>query len=402
MHTKQQQQILTYKYRLQMTPKLYKLFGEAIQHTTNIYNAALEEQIDRYKKHKLYNTPHGFTSKYDQYKGLTELRQDKEYSKWPTTMQRWAVDKCQDAMKAFFKRCKLKNGKAGFPRFKSFNRSKSFGFTDKFGWTFNADTQKLKIKGFGSIRVKMHRSLPKNSKIKMLTISNKCGIWYVNFVVEIQVYNNTIASSDKVGIDVGIRNHATLSDGITFNNPQITKKLSSKTKKAQQELSRCKRGSKRRQKVRKRFAKLRNKEYNTRNTHLHQMTAYIAKNYDTIYVEKLNVKGMSKNKGKNLNRGMQDASLSKMKILLMYKVQLNGGELIEVNPQYTSQTCSSCGHKDRNNRKNELFKCLGCGYENDADLNAAINISNGGVVIPKSNINLTGNIILNEYNSSSK
>ena len=125
-----------------------------------------------------------------------------------------------------------------------------------------------------------------------------------------------------------------------------------------------------------------------RNNFLHQVSTLLIKNHDLIVIEDLKIKSMSKsakgtieNPGKNvkakagLNRSILNEAWHKFFTYLEYKLKLKGGILIKVDPKHTSQTCIQCGHISKDNRKEqEIFKCVKCGYEANADVNAAQNI----------------------------
>ena len=125
-----------------------------------------------------------------------------------------------------------------------------------------------------------------------------------------------------------------------------------------------------------------------RNDFLHQVSTLLVKNHDVIVIEDLKVRNMSKSakgsianpgtkvKAKSgLNRSILNEAWHKFFTYLEYKLKLKGGILIKVNPKHTSQTCPQCGHISKDNRKEqEIFKCVKCGYETNADYNAAQNI----------------------------
>ena len=142
------------------------------------------------------------------------------------------------------------------------------------------------------------------------------------------------------------------------------------------------------------ISKLHTKIANIRNDFVHKITTAISKSYAYVAVEALNIKNMSKSaKGSKtqpgtnvkqksgLNRSILDQGWGMFRQFLAYKLDYNyGTELIEVNPRYTSQCCSSCGHTHADNRKNQSnFQCMQCGLTMNADLNASINIKAAGL-----------------------
>ena len=190
-----------------------------------------------------------------------------------------------------------------------------------------------------------------------------------------------------LGVDMNVRQAAT-SDGHFYFLPDLKKK-EAKRKRYQRRMARQIKGSNRRKDTKKKFSKVSRKIANIRKNWIHQTTRGIAGKCGTIVVEDLNVKNMTasakgtvENPGKNvkqkagLNRAMLDTALGGIRRNLEYKC----GRLIEVNPAYTSQTCSECGHTDRENRKSQArFLCVNCGFASNADTNAAMNIRRLGM-----------------------
>lgn len=367
---------LTYKYRIHMSKCLIRHLEKAMRHTADLYNAALQERIEAYAYKQKYGKGK-VPSNFDQNKSLTIYRNDPTYDEnYAATMQRWPLKKVDEAFKAFFKRAK--KGQAGFPRYKSAKRMNSFGFTDKSGWKVKGNI--LKIKGIGRIKIRDHRDMP-TTKPVALSITRNGKKWAVNLVYKIPITKSN--KNNMVGLDMGVTNLATLSDGTIIDNSNISTRYSKKIKQRQRELSRCVRGSKNRMKAKQRLAKIKNKERNARDTYLHQVSSELSNKYHTICLEKLSVKKMVENKGnykKSLNHSLHDVALSKLKMLLMYKLCKKGGKYIEVDAAYTSQQCHSCGHIDKKNRTTQAeFLCVSCGHADNADINAAKNIYDKGV-----------------------
>ena len=169
-------------------------------------------------------------------------------------------------------------------------------------------------------------------------------------------------------------------------------KYAKKLALTQKRLAKKKRGSANRKKLVVKLSKLHQKIANIRKDFLHKLSTEICKNHANIYVEDLIVTNMSKsakgtieNPGKNvkaksgLNRAILDQGWGEFRRQLTYKAAWLGGKVISVSAKYTSQTCSNCGHVDKANRKSqEKFACTSCGFEKNADLNAAANILASG------------------------
>lgn len=384
-------QILTFKYRLLPTRGQHARLRAALDHTRDLYNAALEERIDAYRKAGLS------ISWKDQCRSLTELRADSEWAQLPCALQRWPLKQVDLAFKAFFRR--VKSGEApGFPRFRSATRFKTFGFTDRGGWKVVGS--RLRMKGIGAIRLNLHRPLP--SDPICCKVKREGRNWYALLTVEVACAS--AHDGPAVGLDAGVAHLATLSTGEHFENARAADRVRRRVRVAQRALARCKRGSRRRQKVRDRLARMKQREANTRATRLHQISADLMRRFSVIVVEDLALrnmtrspKGTSEAPGKNvrqkagLNRALHDAALGRLIQLIDYKASKAGGQMIKVDPRHTSQTCSTCGHIDALSRRNQSeFCCVACGFTLNADVNAARNIARRAGVAVGEGLNVAG------------
>lgn len=355
--------ILSYKYRLLPTKKQHAALNHILEQQRILYNAALEDRIDRYRK------TGSTVTFYDQCKSLTAWRaSDEDARVTPVNMQRWTIKRLHDAYGDFFRRLKS-GGKAGFPRFRGKGRWRSFGFNSVDGWEF--DGARLRFKSLpGGLRVHLHRDLPIDSDIRSCVISRDIAGWFVTFNIRVRISVRSPAGA-FAGIDVGIRDFATLSDGSSIPNPRHASRVEKELRRRQRSLARCKKGGNRRKKVRKEVARLHLKLKNTRESYLHQVSADLVNRHDLIAVEKLNVKGMAKS---YLAKSIHDASWGKFRQMLAYKAAKAGRELVEANPRNTSQACSGCGAIVKKDLKTRIHDCHECGLVLDRDHNAAINI----------------------------
>ena len=196
----------------------------------------------------------------------------------------------------------------------------------------------------------------------------------------------------SVGIDMGIARFATLSDG-TYHLPLNSfKKHEAALKKAQKALSRKQKFSRNWGKAKKRVSKIHERIANLRKDFLHKISTDVSKNHALVVLENLQVSNMSRsahgsleNPGKNvaaksgLNKSILDQGWYEFRRQLEYKLRWRGGFLVLIPPQNTSRRCSACGYTDKDNRRSQaLFRCLSCGYEANADENAARNILRAG------------------------
>lgn len=374
--------MITHKLRLKARKGQHAALQLALDHTRDLYNAALEERISAWRNQNVC------LSKYDQFKSLTALHADNLFNEYATSMQRWPLVKLDQAFKGFFKRLK-KGGKFGFPRFRSVARFDTFGFSDIGGWSF--DLRSITMKGIGRVRVHLHR--PIEGEIRSLMVKREDRKWYALIGVRIE---NAISHTTGavVGLDMGTTHLATLDTGECIANVRTSRRLAPKVAEAARALARGKRGSKRRKRSKDKLLRLRRHEANCRTTYLHQQSAALTKRFGTIVIEDLKIKNMTRSvkgsveaPGKNvaqktgLNRSISDAAWGRFAEFLTYKAERAGGSVIRVNPKNTSKTCSGCDARVPS-KIGDLFSCPKCGLKVDRDWNAAINIRNRGVVAP--------------------
>lgn len=247
--------------------------------------------------------------------------------------------------------------------------------------------------------------------VKNVTISKQADHWYVSLQTErplSQVNPEWVNANRVIGIDVGIAKAVSSSDTISFEyqGKQISsnqldsvnplREHQAKLAKLQKDLARKTKFSRNWNKQKAKISKLHSKIANIRNDFVHKVTTAISKSYAYVMVEALKVKNMSKSaKGtadkhgkmvkqkSGLNKSILDQGWGMFRQFLAYKLKYNyGTELIEVNPQYTSQKCSGCGHIHADNRKNQAsFRCVKCGLSMNADLNASLNIKAAGLAV---------------------
>ena len=348
-------QLLTYKYRLLPSRGQHDKLRAALDHTRDLYNAALAERIDCYRK-----TGKG-CSWYDQCKGLTELRAEPAWATYPVTLQRWPLKQVDLAFAAFFRRVKASKAKAGFPRFKGREWFKTFGFSDRGGW--GVDGRFLRMKGIGRIELHMHRVMP--SVPLVCKVKRDGHHWYALLTVAVPCA--AAHSGPAVGIDMGIATLAALSTGELIENAKPGRRGQAEMKRRSRALARCRRGSKRRRKVRARLNAFHASITRVRDTWLHQVSANLVRRFGLIAVEKLNLRGLASGM---LARDIHDASWGKLIAFLHYKAAKAGGAIVEADPRYTSQTCPSCGVVKRKELSERVHSCP-CGCVLDRDVAAA-------------------------------
>jgi len=196
--------------------------------------------------------------------------------------------------------------------------------------------------------------------------------WYVVFAVEENQCRFFPLSGETVGVDVGIENFATLSTGEAVENPEFLRESEAELKTAQRKVSRRKKGSKRRGKAVKLLQKKHQKIRRQRGDFHHKTAFKVVREFDAIAVEDLNIKGMVKNH--HLAKSISDAGWSQFILILTSKAESAGRVVIKVNPSYTSQDCSRCGHRNRITLATRIYRCSRCGLVIHRDRNGALNV----------------------------
>jgi putative transposase len=280
------------------------------------------------------------------------------------------------AYQSYFKSLKT-NKKAGRPKFKSKKRNK-----DSF-YIVNTNLL-IKEKNFRVPNIdgtmKMAESLRYSGKIMSYTVSRDVDRWYVSVTVDTSDIQKLEPTGKTVGVDLGIKTLATLSDGTVIENPKYLKQQEKRLARQQRVFSRRQKESKNREKAKVKVQKLHRKVRLSRLDTIHQVTAKLVKNYDCIVIEDLNVKGMVKNR--KLAKAISDVGFGMFRTILTRKCEMYGRKLTVVNRFFpSSKTCSNCGCiKDELSLSERIYKCNDCGFEIDRDLNAAINLKNTGLL----------------------
>ena len=277
------------------------------------------------------------------------------------------------AFKAFFDR--VKRGETpGFPRLKGEGQYDSITFTQND--SFKVGDSSIRLAKIGQVKAKLHRR--PWGELKTCTVRRQNGKWFASLCQEVEA-EPLPPSKEAIGIDVGLKTFASLSNGENVANPRFFRHDEKALAKAQRKLSKQKRGSRERKKARQVVSRIHERIRNRRHDFCHQTARRIVNRFGIIAVEKLSVKNMLGNHC--LAKSIADASWSQFRIVLTSKAASAGREVIAVNPAYTSQNCSGCGYRPdglggRTKKKlsDRWHLCPMCGLSVDRDTNAAVNI----------------------------
>jgi putative transposase len=284
----------------------------------------------------------------------------------------------------------------GYPKFKSKKDSiQSFRTRKAIEVLDNA----IKIPKLSSpIETVIHRKV--EGKPKQMTISRKNGKYYVSIMCEIDKEITKLKMNKDVGIDIGVTHFLITDDGKKIDNPKVLRKFEEHLKKLQQSLSRTNKNSKNRERLKLKISKLHEHISNYRKNFLHNVSRQLVDENDTIYMEDLNVSGMTRSSkgtiekpGKmvkqksGLNKSILDVSLGEFKVMLEYKTKFADKKLIKVDRFFaSSKICNKCGHKNTDLKLSDRIWFCKCGEKLDRDVNAAINIKKEGKKLAKKKI----------------
>jgi len=354
----------TYKFKLKPTKKQEILLNKHFGSVRFVYNYFLNQRKEEYlnnKKSITYNKQSSY---------LTQLKKENK-TKWLMEINSQSLQfslKCIDtAYQNFF------NKRTQFPNFKSRKSRNSFTCPQ---FVRNEDKLLFIPKFKGGIEMIMERKI--KGKIKKATLSKTpTGKYFVSILTE-KEYTPSVKTNQSVGIDLGIKDFLVLSNGTKIKNHRFLKHYERELKLNQQHLSRKIKGSSRYEKQRIKVAKIHEKITNSRMDLIHKITLNLVNQFDTIYLEDLNVKRMMKNH--KLSKSIGDVSWGKFIDVLTYKSEWNDKEIIHIDRFFpSSKTCSKCGWINNSlTLRDRTWTCKECGEIHDRDLNAAINIINEG------------------------
>ena len=355
------------KFRIYPTPEQKTQFEKTFGCVRFIYNKMLEDKIAYYQrtKKKLNNTP-------AQYKKAFPFLKDVDSMALCNAQMN-----LQNAYNNFFSR-----PNSGFPKFKSRRNSRKSYTTNCINGNITLENGFLKLpKLMGLVKVKQHRQIPNDWKLKSVTVSQSAsGKYYASILFE---YENQVPEQELhnfLGLDFSMHELYRDSNGNKPSYPRYYRQSEKKLKKEQRKLSLMQKGSKNRDKQRIKVAKLHEKIANQRKDFLHKQSRQIANAYDCICIEDLDMKAMSQ--ALNFGKSVSDNGWGMFVTFLKYKLEEQGKMLVKVDKFFaSSQTCSCCGYvnKETKNLSIRVWDCSECGAHHDRDVNAAINIRNEGM-----------------------
>lgn len=357
-----------YKFRIYPNQEQQIMFAKTFGCVRFIYNRMLSDKIKHYgeTKQKLNNTPAQYKKEFGWLKEVDSLALAN------------AQMNLQKAYDNFFR-----SPKTGFPKFKSKHKNRKSYTTNCVNGNISIENGCIKLPKIGLVKLKQHRQIPNDYRLKSVTVSQSpSGKYYVSvlFEYESQVQEQPLHSF--LGLDFSMHELYKDSDGNEPAYPRYYRQAEKHLQREQRKLSKMQKGSKNRDKQRIKVAKLHEKAANQRKDFLHKQSRQITNAYDCVCVEDLDMKAMSQ--ALNFGKSVSDNGWGMFVTFLKYKLEEQGKQLVKVDKFYaSSQTCSVCGYKNAaiKNIAIRAWDCPGCGVHHDRDINAAINIKNEGMRI---------------------
>ena len=355
-----------YKFRIYPNAEQQIILTKTFGCVRFIYNQMLSDKINHYEetKQKLNNTPAQYKSKFPWLKEVDSLALAN------------AQMNLQTAYNNFFR-----NPKIGFPKFKSKKSNRRSYTTNCVNGNISIDNGFLKLPKVGLVKLKQHRLILSNYKLKSVTISQTpSGKYYASVLFE---YENQIQEQelhDFLGLDFSMHGLYKDSNGNEPAYPRYYRQAEERLKREQRKLSLMQKGSKNRSKQRIKVANLHEKVANQRKDFLHKQSRQIANAYDCVCIENLDMKAMSQLQ--NFGKSVADDGWGMFVTFLKYKLEETGKRLVKVNRFFaSSQICNVCGYKNTatKNLSIRAWDCPECGAHHNRDINAAINIRNEGM-----------------------
>jgi putative transposase len=373
-----------FRYRLLPTPAQEVALRNHCAHARYVWNLAVEQESHWHPGRK--SAP-GYLERCRQ---LTQVRAEYPWlAAGSQTVQQQALRDFARAMAAFFD----PQNPSGRPTWRKAGRDEGFGIVGRGSqWDVHRLSRhvgQVWVPKAGWVRFRWSRVVPPGVKSYRVTM-DRAGRWHVAFVA-IPDPIPAPSNGKAVGVDRGVAVSAALSTGELLHCPGLTRRERKRVRRMQRKLARAKRGSNRRGRVKLAIARLRARETDRRKDWAEKTSTALARRFDVIRVEALDIKGMTRSakgtrdeSGRNVRQkaGLNREILTSGWGLLVRRLEDKAlGRMEKVKPHLTSQRCSACGHVDANSRESQArFACTACGYACNADVNAAKNIAAGHAV----------------------
>ena len=361
--------MLVFEFKAYGKSSQFAAVDEAIRIAQFVRNSCLRYWMDNKK-----------IDKYDLNKYCAVLANEFPFADQLNSQARQAsAERAWSAISRFYDNCKKGiSGKKGYPQFQKDCRSVEYKST---GWKLAENRKSIKFtdkKGIGKLKLKGTRDLHfyQISQIKRVRLLKRASGIYVQFCIDINRKENTEPNGNTIGLDVGLKEYYTDSNGVMVENPKFLRKGEKVLKRCHRRTSKKVKGSKNRGKARQVLGKRHLKISRQRKDHAIKLARCVVQSNDLIAYEDLRIKNMVKNHC--LAKSINDASWYQFCVWLEYFAKVFERVTVAVNPAYTSQECSSCGAIVNKTLSTRTHVCQ-CGCVMDRDFNAARNILSRGL-----------------------
>jgi putative transposase len=371
-----------FKYRLKTNASQEAILRRIAGCCRKVWNKVLAEQKARLEQGQ-------FCERYNSFAKQLPLWKKTEALSWLKEAPASALQqKLKDLDRALQDAFDKKQPNKQFPKFKKRGCADSFRIPQDS--QFKLEPKRVYLPKLGWLGFFSSRKIEGHPR--QVTVSLEAGHWYLSIQTEMEIKEVSHSSKTAIGIDVGVSKLFALSNEEVIHPLASFKKHQRTLARLQRNLSRKTKFSNSWKKQKLKIQRLHTKIANSRKDYLHKSTTQISKNHAMIVLEDLQVSNLSKsakgtkeNPGRRikaksgLNKAILDQGWYEARRQLEYKQLWRGGLCVVVSPQYTSQTCSCCGHVDKQSRKTQSqFSCTACGFQMNADINAAKNILAAG------------------------
>jgi len=352
------------KFRIYPNNEQKILIGKTFGCVRFVYNKMLADRIEHYENthDKLKVTPAQYKNEFP----------------WLREVDSLALCNAQLNLDRAFSNF-FRDKRIGFPKFKSKKSNRQCYTTNLVRGNIQLENGFLKLPKLKVVKIKQHRNIPEDYRLKSVTISRTpTGKYYAGLLYEYDYHIEPIVPEIFLGIDYSMKELFIASDGTSAKYPQYYRQTQKRLKKEQRKLSNCKKGSNNRNKQRIRVAKLHEKVADQRRDFLHKLSRQITNAVDAVCIEDLNMKNMSRTR--MFGKSVHDNGFGKFVSMLEYKLKDQGKELVRVGKWFpSSKMCSNCGSMRESLSLGErVYHCENCGIILDRDLNASYNIREEG------------------------
>ena len=353
-----------FKFRIYPNTSQQTLVAKTFGCVRFIYNRMLSDRNEYYQQtgKSLKNTPAKYKAEFEWLKEVDSL----------------ALANAQlNLNKAY--RNHFRDKSTGSPKYKSKKSNHQSYTTNYVNGNIKLMDGHIVLPKLKAVRIKQHREIPDDHKLKSVTISRTpTGKYYASILYEYESQVETVEPEKFLGLDYSMTELIVSSDGSNAGYPRYYRQALKKLKREQRKLSGCEKASRNRNKQRLKVAKLHEKVTNQRKDFLHKLSRQITNAVDVVCIEDLNMNGMSK--ALNFGKSVSDNGFGSFVSMLEYKLKERGKQLVKIDKWFpSSKMCSECGTiKGSLLLSERIYHCEVCGNTFDRDHNASINIANEG------------------------